>query len=133
MARPTAARENGEGDSPEVGMKSATSSPPIRSNPNMEMDTNEEVINTNVISSPLGVNSAVNVGENHGESSSRLMCDLGPKNLDTFADGDPFLVKLQEIDRDLGKFDNLSSEKSGSTKLKNVEIEGFSSPLVQVF
>ena len=28
-----------------------------------------------------------------------------PKNTSTFADGDPFLVKLQEIDRDIKKFD----------------------------
>ena len=28
-----------------------------------------------------------------------------PKNMGTFADGDPFLAKLQEIDRDVKKFD----------------------------
>ena len=66
------------------------------------------------------LHSVVNVGENHGYSSSSLMHDLGPKNPGTFANGDPFLVKLQEIDWDLRKFDNSLSDKSRNSKLSGV-------------
>lgn len=73
----------------------------------------------------------MNVGEKHGNTLSSLMRDLGPKNPSMFADGDPFLVKLQEIDRGLRKFDNLLSDKSGNSKLRGVEVEVFTSPLDQ--
>lgn len=41
-----------------------------------------------------------------------------PKNVGLFAAGDPFLSKLQEIDRDLGKFDNISGR---NPRLYNVK------------
>lgn len=149
VARPTATRGDGEGVSLEMETESATCSTLMRSDPNMEMDTNEEVINTNIISSSpvpnfegqtdphlnqstipavsfhkgfngasIGVLSVVNVGEKHGDTLSSLMHDLGPKNPGMFVDGDPFLVKLQEIDRGLRKFDNSLSDKSGNSKLR---------------
>ena len=47
-------------------------------------------------------------GGNHDESSSSACCRIATKNQGTFANGDPFLAKLQEIDCDLIKFDRLS-------------------------
>lgn len=52
VARPTTTRGDREGVSPEEETESATCPMLMRSDPNMEMDTNEEVINTNIISSP---------------------------------------------------------------------------------
>ena len=34
-----------------------------------------------------------------------------PEIVGAYVEGDPFLVKLQEIDRDLQKYDQVSSEK----------------------
>ena len=59
-------------------------------------------------------------GGNHGESSSSARCHIATINLGTFADGDPFLVKLQEIDCDLRKFDRLLGKILGSTILNGV-------------
>ena len=55
-----------------------------------------------------------------GGGSSMDVADLFPKTLNpiphpeitsAYVKGDPFLVKHQEIDRDLQKFDQVSSEK----------------------
>ena len=35
------------------------------------------------------------------------------KSMGTYAEGDPFLAKLQEIDSDIQKYDQVSCEKKG--------------------
>ena len=44
-------------------------------------------------------------GSNYGEVSKGKWTELAPSNPGPFAEGDPFLAKLQEIDRALHKYD----------------------------
>lgn len=54
--------------------------------------------------------------ENHGDflidTSKAHTPNWGAKNMSRFKDGDPFLIKLKEIDHDLRKFDDLLSKSN---------------------
>ncbi|KAK9996626.1 hypothetical protein SO802_021312 [Lithocarpus litseifolius] len=74
-------------------------SPPTELNPVMEMDTHKEIINVDV-----------NLHASSARFDGELMNVILPKNTGTFANDDPFLAKLQEIDRDVKKFDHVPCE-----------------------
>ena len=67
--------------------------------------TNESNVSTNGGSSSMGV------AEFFPKTLNPI---LHPKIAGTYAEGDPFLVKLQEIDRDLQKYDHVPSKKMES-------------------
>lgn len=65
----------------------------------------------------MGNQKCDSAGKSQGESSPNTSHTMTAKNSGTFANGDPFLTKLQEIDCDLRKFEKLPREIPGSEAL----------------